>query len=70
MDSYRISFGNGQVSEEIHTYKLAKEQYYLQVKYDPCNKHLRIERYEGCGEWFPLPGKKGRPLLTVDSEEV
>lgn len=65
--SYRINYGNGQVSIARDTYDAARKEYEAQVRYD--RRHgqscsgMYIQRYEGNGEWFRCSDGKDKPSV-------
>jgi hypothetical protein len=65
---YRISYGNGQVSETFGSYAAARTALMHQVEFDrkcgSSSASLRIQLYDGDGEWVGL-GKAGRPHLEA-----
>ena len=58
MSEYRLNYGNGQVSETFSTLKAARGAFAAQVRFDrdcrASSGSLRIERYEGDGEWVTV----------------
>lgn len=62
---YRINYGNGQVSETIGNYRVAR-QALEGLRGELYADLARIQRYAGDGEWVGL-GKAGR--LASDARE-
>ena len=55
MSHYRINYDNGQVHGKFYTLAQAWDEFKTQKDYDARHRQssfgLRIERYEGDGEW-------------------
>lgn len=72
MSDHRLSFGNGQVSEEFNSYASALRAYWDQVDYSrrvgqsSYSRYLSIQAWDG--EWYTLPGAKGRPAKDLDAK--
>lgn len=60
--NYRVSYGNGQVSNTFKTYDAARREL-LSQKSDQYAVRFRIQQWDG-EEWIGL-GKAGRPHLEA-----
>ena len=63
--TYRISYGNGQVTNDYDSYAEARRDLESMRTHDWA-EDLRIQRYDGEGEWVYI-GKAGR-LATLTRE--